>query len=233
MSRKFKYSPELKVKACEEYLSGCYSMFDICNRYNIHYNHKKGISSIYDWLHIYRESGVEGFFYSAKENKQYSKELKLKAVEDYLSGKGSLNDISAKYKIKNSQTLRSWISLYNANIELKDYNPKREVYMADARRKTTIKERKEIVEYCIDHEKNYKDTAARYNVSYSQVYSWVKKYENNGEVALIDKRGRQKTDDEVGELERLRRENKRLKRQFGEKDMLTALLKKVKEFERM
>ena len=34
--------------------------------------------------------------------------------------------------------LREWISLYNANRELKDYIPKREVYMADARRKTTI-----------------------------------------------------------------------------------------------
>lgn len=233
MSRNFKYSPELKVKACEEYLSGCYSMLDICNRHNIHYNRKKGICSIYDWLHIYRESGAEGFFYSAKENKQYSKELKLQAVEDYLSGNGSLNDISAKYKIKNSKTLRSWISLYNANKELKDYSPKREVYMAEARRKTSLEERKEIVEYCITHERNYKDTAALYEVSYSQVYSWVKKYDANGESALIDKRGHHKTDDEVDEMERLRRENKRLKRQLEEKDMLTELLKKVQEFERM
>jgi len=233
MSRKFKYSPELKVKACEEYLRGSFSMLDICNRYDINYNHKKGTCSIYDWLHIYRESGAEGFFYSAKKNKQYSKELKLQAVEDYLSGKGSLNDVSAKYKIKNTQTLHSWISLYNANKELKDYDPKGEVYMADARRKTTIKERKEIVEYCINHEKNYKDTATRYDVSYSQVYSWVKKYDVNGEAALIDKCGCQKTYDEVDELERLRRENKRLKRQLEEKDMLTELLKKVKEFERM
>ena len=39
--------------------------------------------------------------------------------------------------------------------------------------------------------------------------------------------------DEVDELERLRRENIRLKRQLEEKDMLTELLKKVQEFERM
>ena len=51
---------------------------------------------------------------------------------------------------------------YNANRELKDYNPKREVYMAEARRKTTIEERREIVEYCINHERNYKDTASLY-----------------------------------------------------------------------
>lgn len=231
MSRKFKYSPQIKVKACEEYLSGRYSMHDICNRYDI--NYRNGSCTIYDWLPIYKENGEEGFFYSSQKNKQYSKELKLQAVEDYLSGKGSLRDISAEYKIKDTRTLRSWISLYNANKELKDYSPKREVYMAEAKRKTTIEERKEIVEYCINHERNYKDTAALFDVSYSQVYSWVKKYDANGESALKDKRGHHKTDDEVDELERLRRENKRLKRQLEEKDMLTELLKKVKEFERM
>ena len=123
--------------------------------------------------------------------------------------------------------------MYNANIELKDYNPKQEVYMAKARRKTTIDERKEIVNHCIEHNRNYKETAALYNVSYSQVYSWMKKYDSDGEEGLIDKRGRHKLDDEVDELERLRRENVRLKRQLEEKDMAVELLKKVKEFGRM
>ena len=104
---------------------------------------------------------------------------------------------------------------------------------ADARRKTTIEERKKIVEYCIQHNQDYKGTASLYNVSYGQVYSWVKKYQSNGEGGLIDKRGQHKTDDEVDELERLRRENIRLKRQLQEKDMLAELLKKVQEFERM
>ncbi|WP_207225836.1 helix-turn-helix domain-containing protein, partial [Aeribacillus pallidus] len=31
-----------------------------------------------------------------------------------------------------------------------------------------------------------------YEVSYQQVYQWVKKYENGGEEALKDKRGRKK-----------------------------------------
>ena len=105
--------------------------------------------------------------------------------------------------------------------------------MAEARRKTTIEERKEIVEYCISHNHDYKGTASIYNVSYSQVYSWVKKYDSVGEEGLTDKRGRHKTDDEVDELERLRRENKRLKKQLEENDMLVQLLKKVKEFEGM
>lgn len=105
--------------------------------------------------------------------------------------------------------------------------------MAEARRKTTIEERKEIVDYCINHNHDYKGTASIYDVSYSQVYSWVKKYDAHGEEGLTDKRGRHKTDEEVDELERLRRENARLKRQLQEKDMLAELLKKVQEFERM
>ena len=105
--------------------------------------------------------------------------------------------------------------------------------MAEARRKTTVEERKEIVEYCINHERNFKDTASLYDVSYSQVYSWVKKYDSDGESGLTDRRGQRKTDDEVDELERLRRENLRLKRQLEEKDMVVELLKKVKDFERM
>ena len=66
-----------------------------------------------------------------------------------------------------------------------------------------------------------------------KVYSWVQKYLADGEVGLLDKRGHHKTDDEVDELERLRRENQRLKRQLEERDMLVELLKKVKEFEGM
>lgn len=56
---------------------------------------------------------------------------------------------------------------------------------------------------------------------------------HGGEEGLTDKRGHHKTDEEVDELELLRRENVRLKGQLEEKDMLAELLKKVQEFERM
>lgn len=176
---------------------------------------------------------VEEGFQNPIGNKAYTKEFKTEMVERYLRGEGSLEDLAAKYSILSDSTLKQWIMKYNANRELKDYDPKREVYMAEARRKTTIQERKEIVTYCIEHNRDYKDTAALYDVSYSQVYSWVKKYDATGEEGLTDKRGRHKTDDEVDELERLRRENLRLKRQIEEKDMVVELLKKVKEFEGM
>ena len=99
-----------------------------------------------------------------------------------------------------------------------------------------IKDRKKIFNYeqktIIKSNRNYKDTAEKHDVSYSQIYSWVKKYYVAGEEGLTDKRGRHKKDEEVDELEKLRRENKRLKRQLEERDMTVELLKKVKEFER-
>ena len=227
-----KYSNELKISACKEYLEGKLSHKEICLKYGIYYNEKYRTSKIFSWLHNYRVDG-ENAFISKSGNNSYTSEFKAEVVESYLSGDGSLEDVAAKYKIPSSETLRQWVLSYNANGTLVDYNPKPEVYMANARRKTTIEERKEIVEYCLVHNRNYKDTAILYDVSYSQVYSWVKKYDTTGEEGLSDKRGHRKTDDELDDLERLRRENKRLKRQLEENDMMVQLLKKVKEFEGM
>lgn len=227
MGRKVKCSPEEKIKAVEDYLNGIRSISEIMDDLSI-----KSHRSVRNWVLAYQHLGASALLPTTK-NQAYSKEFKVMVVEKYLAGEMSVTDLCAKYGIKAHHTLQQWISLYNSDMELKDYNPKQEVYMAEARRKTTIEERKEIVEYCINHNRNYKDTASLYDVSYSQVYSWVKKYDANGEDSLIDKRGHHKTDDEVDELESLRRENLRLKRQLEEKDMLTELLKKVKEFERM
>ena len=220
------HSPEWRVMIAQEYLQGNASSYELSTVYGI--NPK----TIRCWAQRYKENGILTFE-RGTGNTKYTADLKMKCVELYVTGQMSLDKIVARYNISSKSVLRNWIKRYNANRELKDYNPKREVYMAEARRKTTIEERKEIVEYCIRHNRDYKGTASIYDVSYSQVYSWVKKYDAAGEEGLTDKRGRHKTDDEVDELERLRRENLRLKRQLEEKDMVVELLKKVKEFEGM
>ncbi|HCL04228.1 MAG TPA: transposase [Lachnoclostridium phytofermentans] len=220
------HSPEWRAMVAQEYLDGKASSWELEIRYGIHNR------SIRRWAQRYKEQGILAFE-RGTGNTKYSADFKTICVELYTTGQMSIDEIVAKYNISNWAVLNSWIKRYNANRELKDYNPKREVYMAEARRKTTIDERKIIVEYCMKHNRDYKGTASIYDVSYSQVYSWVKKYNANGEEGLSDKRGRHKTDDEVDELERLRRENLRLKRQLEEKDMVVELLKKVKEFEGM
>lgn len=219
------HSPEWKAMLSQEYLDGKGSYVSIAKQYHI------GVTTLKKWVAAYRIHGINAFI-KMPGNNSYTKEFKIRLVEETTSGFGSSLDIASKYNISPA-VLESWIKKYNANRELKDYDPKREVYMAEARKKTTIEERKEIVEYCIKHNHDYKGTASIYDVSYSQVYSWVKKYIANGEEGLLDKRGHHKTDDELDELEYLRRENLRLKRQLEEKDMVVELLKKVRELEGM
>ena len=223
---KLSKSAEFRAMISQEYLDGKGSYSFLANKYSI------GKATLIGWVAKYKFHGIAAF-QPRSGNFSYSSEFKTMCVEEVISGKGSVNEIAAKYNISNRSVLRRWVLKYNANIELKDYNPKKEVYMAESSRKTTFEERIEIVRYCIEHNKDYKGTAAVYNVSYNQVYSWVRKYNTDGENALIDRRGHHKTDDELDELERLRRENQRLKRQLEEKDMVVELLKKVKEFERM
>lgn len=225
MSRKIRFTPEEKAQAVIDYLDKNKSRTQICEELCI------SSRTIQDWAILYNKHGIAGFAVKTR-NSSYSKEFKTKVVEEYIRGEGSSIDLGIKYNIS-SGLLRSWVRMYNANRELRDYSPKQEVYMAQARRKTTMEERKAIVDYCINHNRDYKNTAAKYDVSYSQVYSWVKKYDTDGEDGLTDKRGRHKTDGEADELERLRRDNLWLKRQLEEKDMVVELLKKVKEFERM
>jgi transposase-like protein len=223
---KRKHSPEWMLARVREYLTGEGSCKAIAIANGI------GKATLEEWVRKFREQG-EAAFAVRQGNAYYSKEFKIHCVEAVLRGEGSVDDIVAKYNISTRSVLNRWIKRYNANKELKDYDPKREVYMAGARRKTTLKERREITEYCISHDKDYKGTAAHFDVSYSQVYSWVRKYLENGEDGLTDRRGHHKSDDEVDELERLRRENLRLKRQLEEQSMVVELLKKAKEFEGM
>ena len=222
-----KYTSEEKLNIVEGYLNGLFSLEEKAHELG----YKSAPGCFKRWVRQYQEQGAEGLLCSAG-NKSYTAEFKTMVVEEYLSGKGSAVELAAKHKISTADVLLHWVSLYNANRKLKDYNPKREVYMAEARRKTTLEEREAIVKYCIVHDRDYKETASLFDVSYSQVYSWVKKYDN-GETGLVNRRGHHKADDEVDELERLRRENIRLKSQLEEKDMAVELLKKAKEFERM
>ena len=222
MSRKERFTPYEKEQACIDSINGNRSRAELCSCLHI------STRTIQDWAAIYKKHEISGFKKTTKK-RSYSKEFKMELVRKCISGEASSIDLGHQYDIS-SELLRKWIRMYNTNIELKGYNPKQEVYMAEARRKTTIAERQEIVNYCIEHHRNYKETAALYDVSYSQVYSWVKKYDSDSEEGLLDKRGRHKTDDEFDKLERLLRENIRLKRQLEEKEMAVELLKKVKEF---
>ena len=96
-------------------------------------------------------------------------------------------------------------------------------------RKTTQEERAQIVAFCIEHSKDYALTVETYQVSYQQIYSWVRKYEANGVDGLVDHRGKSKSEDKLTEAERLRQENRMLQAKLKDKEMEIALLKKLRE----
>jgi transposase len=99
-------------------------------------------------------------------------------------------------------------------------------------RATTLDERIEIVSFCLARGKDYSLTTEKYNVSYQQIYNWVRKYEERGVDGLIDRRGKRKTLDEMSEVERLQAENKMLRAEIERKEMENAILKKFQEIER-
>ena len=74
-------------------------------------------------------------------NASYSKEFKASCVLAVLRGEGSVDDIVAKYNISSRSVLWHWMKQYNDHIELKDYDPKRDGYMAGARKETSLLKR--------------------------------------------------------------------------------------------
>ena len=167
----------------------------------------------------------------ARERKKYSSELKHQVVQDYLEGNGSLRKLCKQYGISDKKSLRQWISCYNGHKDFKKRTGARgEIYMTKGR-KTTQEERSQIVAFCIEHGKDYALTVETYQVSYQQIYSWVKKYEQNGAEGLVDRRGKAKPESELTAEDRLRMENKILLAKLKDKEMEIALLKKLKELE--
>jgi len=96
-------------------------------------------------------------------------------------------------------------------------------------RKTTQEERAQIVAFCIEHGKNHALTVETYQVSYQQIYSWVRKYESSGVDGLVDRRGKPKAEDELTEVERLQQENRMLQAKLKDKEMEISMLKKLRE----
>ncbi len=161
--------------------------------------------------------------------KKYSSELKMMAVQDYLSGRGSQLEICKKYEIVCAKQLRNWILWYNSHGTFKERSyAKGEIYMTKGR-KTTQKERAAIVEFCIRNNKDYGLTVETYNVSYQQIYQWVRKYEEGGVDKLQDNRGRTKPESELSEVERLRLEIKLLEAKNRQLEIENAFIKKLEE----
>lgn len=187
-------------------------------------------NSIVKWRKRYELYGYEGLEVRT-HNRTYSEELKLQAVRDYLEGNGSQNQIIYKYKIASTTQLANWIKKYNGHSNGLMANSGGTQAMTKGRA-TTWQERIDIVLYCLANGQDYTKAASHFQVSYPQVYSWVKKYETGGEEALQDGRGRTKTREELTEADHQRLAMQKLKYENTRLRAENALLKKLEELER-
>ncbi len=100
-------------------------------------------------------------------------------------------------------------------------------------RKTTQEERVRIAKECIENGYNYGETAIKNQVSYQQVYTWVKKFTEKGESGLEDRRGQRTAQQEPRtEEEKLRVRVAQLEHELYMTKMERDLLKKLEEIER-
>lgn len=223
MGRKAKYSKEFKLEIVKRYLKG-EGISYLANIYNIPNNHGMPILK---WTHKYNELG-ESAFNESSTNKSYSKEFKESVIHEYLEGKDSLEGLANKYNISNESVVRKWVKKYNEGIEIKDYDPKGDVYTMKSR-KTTLEERLEIVNYVLTNDNDYKGAADKYIVPYASVYQWVMKYNERGEDGLKDSRGRPSSNRPKKELtieEKQALEIEKLRNELKRKDMVIEVLKK-------
>lgn len=225
MSRKQKVSVEAKIKIIQDYLDGQIGICEAARRAGVDH------TTMGQWVRSYEAAGVEAFL--QHKNRVYSPELKQQAVEDYLSGIGSLTNICRKYGIGHRTQLRDWIKVYNAH---GDFNSVKHSgggsYMKQGR-ETTQEERIRIVKDCISSGKNYGEMALKYQVSYQQVRTWTLRFEQMGAAGLEDRRGRRKKDQTPRtELEKAQIEIEQLKHKLYLAEMENALLKKLDEIER-
>jgi len=215
VGRRPKFSQEVKVEIVERYLRGERRGL-LIQTYGFHE------SCLRDWVKKYQLSGIAGLV--PRGNPQsYSHEFKNQVIEAYLSGIGSEHDVAVRYGIPSRSTVSRWIRQYNSHEDISKSYYGGQVRMTKGR-KTTMAERIEIAEYCLNHELNYARTAEQFQVSYQQVYSWVKNYSERGVSGLRDNRGKRKSPEDMSELERLREENRLLQ-------MENDVLKKLAELE--
>lgn len=187
------------------------------------------MSTLANWQRRYRLYGYEGLE-NRIHNHSYSEELKHQAVMDYLNGGLSQNQVIDKYRIASRAALFNWIKKYNGHSSLKAYTGGTTAMTKG--RTTTLQERIEIVLYCLAHKQDYRKAAEQFRVSYQQVYGWVKKYEEGGQEALQDGRGKTKAPEELNDTDRHKLAMKKLEYENERLRAENAFLKKLQELER-
>ncbi|MBB6672082.1 helix-turn-helix domain-containing protein [Cohnella nanjingensis] len=92
MAKKNEYSAGAKLRILRELESGEGTRMEVARKHNI------SVQTLVTWRHRYERYGMNGLEIQAR-NRRYSADLKMKAVEDYLSGQYSQYELIDKYQM--------------------------------------------------------------------------------------------------------------------------------------
>lgn len=151
-----KISLAIKQKVVTEIESGRLSQSEAARRLGIN---KETIRS---WLSAYRSEGNIALESDSK-NRIYSVQIKLQAVEAYLTGKYSQQRICEIFKIRSKTQLQNWLKVYNSGKEFKKMSGGSRM---KSTHKATKEERIQIAKECLVSGNNYGEIAKKYGVSY-------------------------------------------------------------------
>ena len=207
-------SSEIKIIAVKHSLVGTESLNQSAARFGV------SRSTLQKWLLNYEMFGTEGLCHRAG-NHHYSKEIKREAVEAYLSGRMSEEEICKKYQIRSRTQLEKWVSLYNGQ---KEFRPAGGARKGTCMARISGEEKEKAVEFCIAHDRDYALTAERFGFTYQQIYGWVRKYHAAGLNSLREDRecSRELSDWVI--------ENKHLKAVNLELEMEAVLHRKLQQY---
>lgn len=220
MKKNKRLSYEEKLLICQQYKKGGGTLRSLASQYGVH---KSTIESL---VFKYNNFGAEALRMQ-KTHQNYTATFKYTVIESYKNGEGSHNDLAIKYGINNPSLIAGWVLGYN-NIKTTNSGSGGIDIMG---RKTSLNERIDVINYLINNELDYQGTALKFKVSYQQVYTWYKKYQVSGVDGLNDKRGIKKQTETRSELEQLRRENERLKKELYLSEAAKEVFKKKRELE--
>ncbi len=112
MSKRSPKSVEEKLEIVNLYLEKGKSISSLIREYRV------SDTTIRTWVRKYKQLGIAGLRESNTWTR-YSKEIKEQAVQDYLSGRGSLKTIIETYHISSGSVLEKWLKRYTSGIEIK------------------------------------------------------------------------------------------------------------------
>jgi transposase len=147
---------------------------------------------------------------------KFSSEFREKVVLDYLSGGGGSESLAKKYGIGSHKTILKWVNQYKKYGD-NAFNVRTTKDVYDGNFKL------EVLEWMRSNRASLSETALHFNIStVSTIWTWERKFEEQGVEALFKRRGRPKQmtaknkrnkgkKEESSDLEKLQRENRMLR----------------------